>query len=144
LSSQGENNIFTQEQAMAILVVQLGSPRKKNEGMRIGTVRRPPRGVRKTDYSRLDYYDIWLPQLAPSAELVKAARNPERSEEGWRLFEKRYTRELFSPDNLRLVDLLAALSKGLDLSIGCYCEDEKTCHRSILKKVLAERGASIA
>ena len=128
---------------MAISVVQLGSPRGKAEGKRLGTVRRPPRGVLKTDYATLDFYDTWLPQLAPSAELVTWVKKQPDVKAAWRLFEKRYLRELSSPDTQRLLDLLALLSKEVDFSIGCYCEDETSCHRSILKKVLAQRGALI-
>lgn len=128
---------------MAIRVVKLGSPREKDEGLRVGTVRRPPRGVRKTDFARLDFYDIWLPQLAPSAGLVNSARKRPYTDAGWKQFEKEYLRELSSPDNLRLIDFLAALSKATDFSVGCYCEEESKCHRSILKKVLAAHGASI-
>ena len=128
---------------MAIQVVQLGSPRDGNEGIRIGTVRRPPRGVRKVDYAKLDFYDTWLPQLAPSAELVKWARTNKDTIANWKLFEKWYGQELSSHDNLRLLDLFAALSQGTDFSIGCYCEDERKCHRSILRKMLLKRGALI-
>lgn len=128
---------------MAIRIVRLGSPRQEDEGARIGTVRRPPRGVRKEDYARLDFYDTWLPQLAPSAALVDMARNRPLTAAGWNQFEKKYLRELQSPDNLRLLDLLCSLSKQTDFSLGCYCEEEKTCHRSILRKVLAARGAAV-
>ena len=128
---------------MAIRIVQLGSPRQKDEGLRIGTVRRPPRGVRKEDYARLNFYDTWLPQLAPSAELVSMVKSRTATPGRWRQFEKRYLRELFMSDNLRLLDLLSAFSKQTDFSIGCYCEDEKTCHRSVLRTVLKSRGASI-
>jgi uncharacterized protein YeaO (DUF488 family) len=128
---------------MAIRVVRLGSPRAKNEGLRIGTVRRPPRGVRKEDFARLDFYDTWLPQLAPSAGLVSWIQQRRDSAAGWKTFEGRYRRELSSPDTLRLLGLLAALSRTADFSIGCYCEDEGKCHRSILRKVLAEHGALI-
>ena len=128
---------------MAIRIVQLGSPRHKNEGVRIGTVRRPPRGVRKEDYARLDFYDTWLPQLAPSAELVRMAQNRTDTPGSWSRFEKKYLRELLTPDNLRLLDLLAALSKQNNFSIGCYCKNEGTCHRSVLRTVLTSRGASI-
>jgi uncharacterized protein YeaO (DUF488 family) len=128
---------------MAVRVVQLGTPRKKNEGIRVGTVRRPPRGVRRTDYARLDFYDIWLPQLAPSAKLLSWIKGRPDMASSWRQFEKQYMRELSSPDNQRLLDFLSALSKGTDFSIGCFCEDESKCHRSILKKVLAKRGALI-
>jgi uncharacterized protein YeaO (DUF488 family) len=126
---------------MAILVVQLGSSRKKNEGIRIGTVRRPPRGVRKEDYSKRDYYDIWLPQLAPSSDLLRKARRMPPTTSSWKEFERQYIHELSSPDNLRLLDLLATFSKVTDFSVGCYCENESRCHRSILKKVLQERRA---
>jgi uncharacterized protein YeaO (DUF488 family) len=129
---------------MAIKVVQLGSARKPGEGLRIGTVRRPPRGVRKTDYATLNFYDTWLPQLAPSAGLVKLAQKSAGSPAAWKAFEKRYRHELSAPDNQRLLDLLAALSKSVDFSIGCFCVEEGKCHRSILRKVLAERGALIA
>ncbi len=127
---------------MAIRVVRLGSPREKNEGLRIGTVRRPPRGVRKTDYARRDFYDVWLPQLAPSADLVKLAQSrPDAA--GWRRFESAYRRELAVPDTSRVIDLLVALSRTSDFSVGCFCEEENRCHRSILRAVLAERGAVI-
>lgn len=129
---------------MAIRIVRLGSARERDEGIRIGTVRRPPRGVPKTDYARLDYYDVWLPQLAPSAELVKfIQQNPNRGE-SWQQFEKRYVRELSAPDNSRLLDLLSVLSRETNFSVGCYCEDESECHRSILRKALAERGARVS
>ena len=128
---------------MAIRVVRLGSPRAMGEGLRIGTVRRPPRGVRKQDFARLDYYDTWLPQLALSAGLVGWVQEQRDTAGGWKSFEKKYLRELSSPDTLRLLDLLAALSHTADFSVGCYCEDESRCHRSILRKVLAEHGALI-
>jgi len=128
---------------MAIRVVRLGSPRTRNEGLRIGTVRRPPRGVRRQDFARLDFYDTWLPQLAPSAGLVSWIQEQGDTTAGWKRFEKKYLRELSSPDTLKLLDLLAALSRNADFSVGCYCEDENKCHRSILKKVLAEHGALI-
>ncbi len=128
---------------MAIRVLQLGSARIKDEGIRIGTVRRPPRGVRKEDYSRLDYYDVWLPQLAPSSELVQKIKKGPITASNWKTFERQFSRELSTPDNSRLLDLLVALSRVTDFSIGCYCEDESKCHRSILKKALLERGALI-
>ena len=127
---------------MAIRVVQLGTPRRKNEGIRIGTVRRPPRGVRKTDYAKLDFYDVWLPQLAPSAQLVSWIKRSPDTAASWKQFEARFFRELSSPDAQRLLDLLAALSRTTHFSIGCYCEDENKCHRSFLKKALAAHGAS--
>jgi len=128
---------------MAIRVVQLGAPRTKNEGIRVGTVRRPPRGVRKTDYARLDFYDVWLPQLAPSAGLLGWIKGRQDMASSWKQFEKHYLHELSDPDNQRLLDFLTALSKETNFSVGCFCEDENLCHRSILKKVLAERGALI-
>ncbi len=126
---------------MAILVVQLGSPRKQNEGIRIGTVRRPPRGVRKEDYSKSDYYDLWLPQLSPSSDLLKKVKSMPLTASGWEAFERQFVHELSTPDNIRLLDLLAAFSHLADFSIGCYCQDESRCPRSILKKVLKERNA---
>lgn len=128
---------------MAIRVVQLGSRRTPNEGLRIGTVRRPPRGVPKERFAADDWYDVWLPQLAPSAELVQEAR-AAASPSGWRRFVRRYRSEMSSPDTARLIGLLAALSHRTDLSVGCYCEDERRCHRSVLRELLAEQGAAFA
>jgi uncharacterized protein YeaO (DUF488 family) len=128
---------------MAIRVVQLGTRRLPNEGLRVGTVRRPPRGVAKERFAADDWYDVWLPQLAPSAELVKEAQGAETAA-GWRRFVRRYRSEMSAPDNARLIGLLAALSHGTDLSVGCYCEDEARCHRSVLRELLAEQGAQIA
>ncbi len=128
---------------MAIRVVRLGTPRHRAEGLRIGTVRRPPRGVPKERFAADDWYDVWLPQLAPSAELVKDAQGAE-SEPEWRRFVRRYRSEMSSPDNSRLIALLAALSHGSHLSVGCYCEDETRCHRSVLRELLAEQGAALA
>lgn len=128
---------------MTIRVVRLGSPRAPHEGLRIGTVRRPPRGVPKERFAADDWYDAWLPQLAPSAELVAAARSAASPAE-WNTFVRRYRAEMSAPDNARLVALLAALSHRANLSVGCYCEDERHCHRSILRELLAEAGAAIA
>ncbi|HUI70372.1 MAG TPA: DUF488 family protein [Spirochaetia bacterium] len=128
---------------MAISVVRLGSPRGKDEGTRVGTVRRPPRGVRKTDYARLDFYDVWLPQLAPSAKLVSWIQKSPDKASSWKQFERQYTREMSTPDNARLLDFLVALSRQTNFSIGCFCEDESKCHRSILRKLLEKRGASL-
>ncbi len=128
---------------MAVQIVRLGCPRNKDEGLRIGTVRRPPRGVKKEDYARLNYYDVWLPQIAPSAELVKWIKKQPGSTADWHQFEKHYRKELSTPDNTHLLELLATLSKSTNFSIGCYCEDETKCHRSILKKLLAEHGAEL-
>ena len=121
---------------MAISVVRLGSPRGKAEGLRIGTVRRPPRGVKKQDYAKRDYYDVWLPDLAPSAGLIKLAHRD------WDRFEKGYWREMKAQSHL--LDALAALSRSAEFSVGCYCEDESRCHRSILRRIFAEHGARIS
>ena len=128
---------------MAIRIVRLGSRRTKDEGVRIGTVRRPPRGVPKSEYSSRDFYDVWLPNLAPSEALVKVALGAE-DERAWRAFMKRYRAEMSQPDARRILDLLAALSHWSDFSVGCYCQDERRCHRSALRELLAERHALIA
>jgi uncharacterized protein YeaO (DUF488 family) len=122
---------------MAIAVVRLGSPRHRNEGPRIGTVRRPPRGVKQRDYAKLDYYDVWLPDLSPSAKLVRLAQSGE-----WTKFTRLYRREM--REQSRLLGLLAALSRTANFSVGCYCEDESRCHRSLLREILVEHGARIA
>jgi len=127
---------------VAIRVVRLGSPRAKDEGLRIGTVRRPPRGVPKKDYDRRDFYDVWLPDLAPSAPLVKQALGAA-DERAWNAFAKRYRTEMKRPEAARLVALLAALSQSADFSVGCYCADESRCHRSVLKALLSEHGAAV-
>ena len=128
---------------MTVRIVQLGSARGSGEGLRIGTVRRPPRGVPKSKYSSSNYYDVWLPNLAPSEQLVKAGRSA-KNETDWRSFLKRYRSEMSRPENSRLLDLLAALSHQTNFSVGCYCDDEQHCHRSMLRQLLAERGALIA
>ena len=127
---------------MAIRVVRLGTPRVPGEGLRIGTVRRPPRGVPKAEFASRDYYDAWLPEAAPSEELVKQAQ-AAASDKDWATFKKKYRAEMSQPDKARLLDLLAALSRQTDVSVGCYCEDEARCHRSVLRELLAERGAVI-
>ena len=127
---------------MAIRIVRLGSERFPNEGLRIGTVRRPPRGVPKSKFSSGNWYDVWLPNLAPAAETVKLALAAE-NERQWAAFVKRYRREMASPENSRVLDLLAALSQQTDFSIGCYCEEESRCHRSVLRRLLVERGAEV-
>ncbi len=127
---------------MAIRVVRLGSERQKGEGLRIGTVRRPPRGVPKSEFAKRDFYDVWLPQLSPSAELVKRAPAAKTPRE-WNGFVKAYRREMRDPDAARLLDLLAAMSKDSALSVGCYCENEARCHRSVLRALLKERGAEL-
>jgi uncharacterized protein YeaO (DUF488 family) len=128
---------------MAVRIVQLGSPRISHEGLRIGTVRRPPRGVPKSEFASRNYYDVWLPNLAPSEELLKAVRSA-KDEKAWRSFIKRYRSEMSRPENSRVLDLLAALSHQTNFSVGCYCNDEQHCHRSVLRQLLTERGASLA
>lgn len=128
---------------MAIRVVRLGSSRAPGEGTRIGTVRRPPRGVRKEDYSRGNWYDVWFPNLAPTVETMKLAQQAAGPAD-WRAFTKRFRAEMSLPDASRTLDLLAALSRHADFSVGCYCEDESHCHRSVLRELLVERGARLA
>jgi uncharacterized protein YeaO (DUF488 family) len=128
---------------MSVRVVRLGSGRAKNEGLRVGTVRRPPRGVKKERLAADDWYDVWLPQLAPSAALVKEAQASD-SAAAWTKFARKYRREMAEPENARLLSLLAALSQQTNFSVGCYCADEGHCHRSILRELLRERGAVIA
>lgn len=128
---------------MAIRVVQLGTPRRADEGVRVGTVRRPPRGVPKAEHASRDFYDVWLPDLAPSDALVKEAQQAA-DERAWRQFEKRYRAELKRPEAARLLALLAALSRQTNLSVGCYCPQEERCHRSVLRAVLREHGAELA
>ena len=125
---------------MAIRIVRLGTPRSAGEGLRIGTVRRPPRGVPKTEFASRDFYDTWLPQLAPSVSLVAVAQAADDGR-SWKAFERRYRAEMKAPDASRLLDLLAALSHQADFSVGCYCEQEARCHRSILRALLVERHA---
>jgi uncharacterized protein YeaO (DUF488 family) len=128
---------------MSIFIVRLGSPRRLHEGLRLGTVRRPPRGVPKADFARLGYYDVWFPNLSPSAELVKEALGAA-DHRAWAAFSRKFRREMSEPDRRRELDVLAALSHQTNLSLGCYCEDESRCHRSILRELLAERGAEVA
>lgn len=128
---------------MTVRIVRLGSPRIPGEGLRIGTVRRPPRGVPKSDHARRDFYDVWLPNLAPSEALLKAAQAATAAddERAWRQFVRRYRMEMKSPEHRALLDTLAALSLHADFSVGCYCEEESRCHRSVLRQLLQERGA---
>jgi uncharacterized protein YeaO (DUF488 family) len=128
---------------MAIRIVRLGSPRHPDEGVRIGTVRRPPRGVRKDRYTADDWYDVWLPNLAPSAALVTSGQAAVDAK-AWKAFVRRYEQEMSRPDAARVLDTLAALSHTTNFSVGCYCEDESHCHRSVLRRLLEERGASLA
>lgn len=127
---------------VAVRIVRLGSPRKRGEGLRLGTVRRPPRGVPKAEFSRRDYYDLWVPALAPSSELVAQAKSIATAAQ-WKAFARAFRRELRESNGEAMLDLLAALSHHADFSVGCYCEDETRCHRSILREMLAERGAKI-
>jgi uncharacterized protein YeaO (DUF488 family) len=127
---------------MAIRIVRLGTERAPNEGLRIGTVRRPPRGVPKSKFSSGNWYDVWLPNLSPTQETVALGLRAQ-TERQWATFVKRYRAEMKNPENSRLLDLLAALSHGAQLSVGCYCEDESRCHRSVLRQLLLERGAKV-
>ena len=127
---------------MAIRIVRLGSPRARDEGLRIGTVRRPPRGVPKSEFASQDWYDVWYPNLAPSADLVKEAQQAA-TPKAWAAFAKKYRAEMGTPENARTLDLLAALSHGSDFSVGCSCEDASHCHRSVLRTLLSERGAAL-
>lgn len=127
---------------MTIRIVRLGTKRAPHEGLRIGTVRRPPRGVPKSEFSSGNWYDVWLPNLSPTPETIKvglAARSPAQ----WKVFAKRYRAEMAHPEHSRVLDVLAALSHKANFSIGCYCEDESRCHRSILRELLRERGAKV-
>ena len=129
---------------MALHVVRLGTPRGPGEGLRIGTVRRPPRGVRKEHYASRDYFDAWLPELAPSAPLVSWALSKPFTPPRWTAYARRYRAEMREPAARRLIALLAALSSRADFAVGCYCEDESRCHRSLLKGLLIEHGAELA
>ena len=128
---------------MPITVLRLGSPRTPDEGIRLGTVRRPPRGVPKSEFSRRDFYDVWLPNLSPSPELVSMAL-ASRDQRSWNVFKRKFRSEMNKPDASRVLDLLAALSHQTNFSLGCYCENDARCHRSVLRELLAERGAAIA
>ena len=128
---------------MAIRIVRLGTIRQSKEGLRIGTARRPPRGVRKADYARRNYFDVWLPELAPSAPLVSYALSEPFTPKRWAIYQRKYRSEMLKPAPQRLIALLAALSSQTNFSVGCYCEDESRCHRSLLKKLLIEHGARV-
>ena len=127
---------------MTAHIVRLGTPRRKGEGTRIGTVRRPPRGVPKSEFARRDFYDVWYPELSPAAETVASAL-AATTEKEWQAFVRRFRAEMKQPAASRTLDLLAALSHHADFSVGCYCEDEARCHRSVLRALLAERGAKL-
>lgn len=128
---------------MALRIVRLGGPRSTGEGLRIGTVRRPPRGVPKREFAARDWYDVWLPNLAPSPETIKRGQSA-RSPAQWAAFIRAYRAEMNTPDNQHLLELLAMLSHTTNFSVGCYCEDEAHCHRSALRELLAEKGATFA
>ena len=129
---------------MPILVVRLGSPRGRGEGVRLGTVRRPPRGVRKADFSKLDYFDVWLPELAPSAPLVSWALAEPWTDARWRRYARRYLSEMKAPFARHLIATLAALSTTTPFSVGCYCESKDRCHRSLLAELLRDAGADVS
>ena len=128
---------------MALRVVRLGSPRHPQEGLRLGTVRRPPRGVPKAEFAQRDFYDVWLPTLAPTEALLKAGQSADDAR-SWAAFKRGFLREMKAPDASKVLDLIAALSHRTNLSLGCYCADEGRCHRSLLRQLLAARGAQIA
>jgi uncharacterized protein YeaO (DUF488 family) len=127
---------------MAIRIVRLGSPRAENEGLRIGTVRRPPRGVPKAEFATRDFYDVWYPVLSPTPELVTQALHAENDKD-WRTFVKKFKAEMAESDASKTLDLLAALSHSANFSVGCYCENEARCHRSVLRELLVGRGAEV-
>jgi uncharacterized protein YeaO (DUF488 family) len=128
---------------VAITIIRLGTPRNATEGLRLGTVRRPPRGVAKRDFAKLGYYDVWFPNLSPSPELVKEAL-AAADDKAWAAFRRKFLHEMNEPEKSRELDLLAALSHQTNFSIGCYCEDESRCHRSILRELLRDRGAALS
>jgi uncharacterized protein YeaO (DUF488 family) len=127
---------------VSVRIVRLGAPRAEGEGLRIGTVRRPPRGVKKEDFSRQDWFDVWYPELSPSQALVSEALKAE-SDKDWAKFVRAFKGEMAEAAPRRTIELLAALSQSADFSVGCYCEDEARCHRSVLRELLTEAGAKI-
>jgi uncharacterized protein YeaO (DUF488 family) len=128
---------------MSVRIVRLGSPRARDEGLRLGTVRRPPRGVPKAEFARRDFYDLWLPVLAPSQDLLRDSGGGGDMSKAWRVFARRFRTEMKAPAAAQLLDLLAVLSHATNFSVGCYCEAETWCHRSILRELLCERDARI-
>ncbi len=128
---------------MAIRIVRLGSPRHADEGTRIGTVRRPPRGIPREAFATQNWYDVWFPNLAPSAETVKLAQDAKTPAQ-WAAFVRKYRAEMAAPDCSHALELLAVLSQQSNFSVGCYCEDEAHCHRTVLRELLAEKGAKLA
>ena len=129
---------------MSLRVVRLGEPRQPKEGLRVGTVRRPPRGVRKEDFAALDYFDVWLPELSPPGDIVSWALSEPWTDKRWASFARAYRKQMSTPESRHLIQLLAAMSKQTNLSLGCYCEDESRCHRSVLRELLVEAGAAMA
>ena len=127
---------------MAVRIVRLGSPRAEGEGTRIGTVRRPPRGVPKTEFASQNWYDVWYPNLSPSVETMKLGQSASNAAQ-WQAFAKKFRSEMRAPENSRTIELLAALSHHSNFSVGCYCEDETRCHRSVLRGLLAVAGANL-
>ena len=127
---------------MSVRVVRLGSPRTPGEGTRIGTVRRPPRGIPRSEFASQDWYDVWFPNLAPSVETMKLGQKAGTSAQ-WNAFARKYRAEMAAPDNSHAIELLATLSHQADFSVGCYCENEAHCHRSVLRALLAEKGAKV-
>lgn len=127
---------------MSIRIVRLGTPRLDDEGTRIGTVRRPPRGIPKTEFASGNWYDVWFPNLAPSVETMKLGQGAASAAD-WAKFAKKYRAEMAAADNAHVIELLATLSHASNFSVGCYCEDESRCHRSILRELLAEKGAKL-
>jgi uncharacterized protein YeaO (DUF488 family) len=127
---------------MSVRIVRLGTPRSRGEGTRIGTVRRPPRGVPKSEFASQNWYDVWFPNLAPSLETMQRGQQVATAAE-WAAFAKKYRAEMTTPENSHALELLAVLSHHADFSVGCYCEDEQRCHRSVLRALLAEKGAKV-
>lgn len=128
---------------MTLRIVKLGSPRTTDEGTRIGTVRRPPRGVPKSEFASQNWYDVWYPNLAPSADTMKLGQEADTAAK-WQAFERQFRKEMAQPEASRSLDVLAALSRHSNFSLGCYCEDEARCHRSVLRALLQEKGAALA
>ncbi len=137
-----ETSLIIRELMMTVHIVRLGTKKVPNEGIRIGTVRRPPRGVPKSEYSSQNWYDVWFPNLSPSPQTLKL-RQSAKTENEWKGFLRKFRAEMASPENSRTLDLLAALSRESNFSIGCYCADERRCHRSVLRALLLERGAKV-
>jgi uncharacterized protein YeaO (DUF488 family) len=128
---------------MALRVVRLGEARQPGEGLRVGTVRRPPRGVRKEDFAALDYFDVWLPELSPPPDMVSWGLSEPWTDKRWAAFSRAYRKQMATPEARHLIQLLAAMSRQTNLSVGCYCEDESRCHRSLLRELLVEAGATM-